>query len=271
MDPKTLKVERGEGIVTITINRPEKKNAMSPQLHREMLDTLRGLQDDWSVRVIVLTGAGDSFCAGQDLKEFFAETHGKPEESQRVTRLAMEWGELLRLNDKPTIAKVNGWCFGGGLRVMGLCDIAIASDRAVFGLSEINFGIFPAGGSLKVPVELLSHRDALYLSLTGDRLSAAEAEKIRLVNRAVPHERLDAEVTALAEKLKEKNPIALMLAKKVFWREKHMEYDEAVDWEMANFAVLNQMTAGEWVTEGIQQFLKGQYKPGMEAYRRPGS
>ena len=62
-----------------------------------------------------------------------------------------------------------------------------------------------------------------------------------------------------------------MLAKKVFWREKHMEYDEAVDWEMANFAVLNQMTAGEWVTEGIQQFLRGQYKPGMEAYRRPGS
>jgi trans-feruloyl-CoA hydratase/vanillin synthase len=271
MDLTTLKVDRADGIVTITINRPEKKNAMSPQLHREMLGTLRELRDDWSVRVIVLTGAGDSFCAGQDLKEFFAETHGKPEESQRVTRMAMEWGELLRLNDKPTIARVNGWCFGGGMRVMGLCDIAIASDRAVFGLSEINFGIFPAGGALKVPVELLSHRDALYLALTGERLSAAEAEKIRLVNRAVPHERLDAEVAALAEKLKDKNPVALMLTKKVFWREKFMEYNEAVDWELANFAVLDQMTAGEWVSEGIQQFLQGRYRPGLEAYRRKTS
>jgi len=154
---------------------------------------------------------------------------------------------------------------------MGLCDIAIASDRAVFGLSEINFGIFPAGGAMKVPTELLSHRDALYLALTGDQLTAAEAEKIRLVNRAVPHERLDAEVATLAQKLKEKNPVALMLTKKVFWREKFMGYEEAVDWEMANFAVLNQMTAGEWVTEGIQQFLQGKYRPGMEAYRRPGS
>jgi len=181
----------------------------------------------------------------------------------------MEWSELLRLNDKPTIAKVNGWCFGGGMRIMGLCDLAIASDRAVFGLSEINFGIFPAGGALKVPVELLSHRDALYLALTGERLSAADAEKIRLINRAVPPDKLDSEVTALARKLIEKSPVALMLTKKVFWRDKFMQYTEAVDWELANFAVLSEMTGGEWVKEGIKQFLEGQYKPGMAAYRRP--
>lgn len=269
MDFKTVKIDRADGIATVTLNRPEKKNAMNPQMHREMCELLREVRDDRSLRVVVLTGAGDSFCAGQDLKEFFAETYGKPAESDRVTRLAMEWGELLRLMDKPTIARVNGWCFGGGMRVMGLCDLAIASERAVFGLSEINFGIFPAGGALKVPVELLSHRDALYLTLTGDRLSAAEAEKIRLVNRAVPHEKLDDEVAALARKLIEKNAVALMLAKKVFWREKFMQYDEAVDWELANMAVLSQMTAGEWVSEGIRQFLEGQYKPGMGAYRRP--
>ena len=269
MDLKTVKVERADGIATITLNRPEKKNAMSPQLHRDMKQLLTELRDDRDLRVIVLTGSGDSFCAGQDLKEFFAETYGKPDEASRVTRTAMEWSELLRLNDKPTIAKVNGWCFGGGMRIMGLCDIAIASDRAVFGLSEINFGIFPAGGALKVPIELLSHRDALYLALTGERLSAADAERIRLINRAVPHDRLDAEVTALAKKLIEKNPVALMLTKKVFWRDKFMQYTEAVDWELANFAVLSEMTGGEWVKEGIKQFLEGQYKPGMGAYRRP--
>ena len=271
MDLTTVRVERADGIATITLNRPEKKNAMNPQMHREMCQLLPELRDDRNLRVIVLTGTGDSFCAGQDLKEFFAETYGKPEEANRVTRLAMEWGELLRLMEKPTIARVNGWCFGGGMRVMGLCDIAIASDKAVFGLSEINFGIFPAGGALKVPVELLSHRDALYLTLTGDRISAAEAERIRLVNRAVPHEKLDAEVAALARKLKEKNPVALMLAKKVFWRDKFMGYQEAVDWELANLALLSQMTAGEWVNEGIRQFLEGEYKPGTGSYRRPGT
>ena len=271
MELKAVKVERDGGVATVTLNRPEKKNAMSPQMHRDMCQLLPELRDDRDVRVIVLTGAGDSFCAGQDLKEFFAETYGKPEEAQKVTRLAMEWGEHLRLMTKPTIARVNGWCFGGGLRVMGLCDIALASDRAVFGLSEINFGIFPAGGALKVPVELLSHRDALYLTLTGDRISAAEAEKIRLVNRAVPHDTLDAEVAGLCKKLIEKNPVALMLAKKVFWRDKFMHYDEAVDWELANIDVLSQMTAGEWVKEGIQQFLEGKYKPGESSYRRPGS
>lgn len=271
MDLKTIRVDRSDGVVTVTLNRPEKKNAMNPQLHREMSQALRELRDDRSVRVMVLTGAGDSFCAGQDLKEFFAETHGKPEVAHTITRIAMEWGELLRHMDVPTIARVNGWCFGAGLRIMGLCDLALASDRAVFGLSEINFGIFPAGGAMKVPTELLSHRDALYMALTGDRYSAADAERIRLVNRAVPHDSLDAEVGALAEKLKAKNPVALMLTKKVFWRDKFMTYEEAVDWELANFAVLNQMTAGEYAKEGIRQFLEGKYKPGMEAYKRPGT
>ncbi|MEK7879438.1 MAG: p-hydroxycinnamoyl CoA hydratase/lyase, partial [candidate division NC10 bacterium] len=81
----------------------------------------------------------------------------------------------------------------------------------------------------------------------------------------------DAEVTALAKKLIEKNPVALMLTKKVFWRDKYMQYTEAVDWELANFAGLSEMTGGEWVKEGIKQFLEGQYKPGMGAYRRPGA
>jgi len=271
MELTTIRVERADGIVTITLNRPEKKNAMNPRMHTEMRDTLRELRDDRDVRVIVLTGAGDSFCAGQDVKEFFAETYGKPEEASRIHRIALEWAELLRVMDKPTIARVNGWCLGAGLRLMGLSDIALASDRAVFGLPEINFGGFPALGALKVAMELLSHRDALYLTLTGDRLSAGEAEKLRLVNRAVPHAALDAEVAALCQKLRDKSPVALMLAKKVFWRDKFMHYAEAVDWELANSAVLSQLTSGEWVKEGVRQFLEGQYKPGMEPYRRPGA
>ena len=149
---------------------------------------------------------------------------------------------------------------------MGLCDFAIASDKAVFGLSEVNFGILPAGGSTKVPVELLAHRDALYLILTGEPIDAQTADRMRLINKAVPHERLWEEVTALADKLKKIDPVALMLAKEVFWRSKFMDYPESVDWELAKHSELSLFGRGRWVEKGIKRFLSGQYKPGLQSY-----
>jgi trans-feruloyl-CoA hydratase/vanillin synthase len=262
LDYETIAIERESGTATVSLNRPQKKNAMSPQMHREMLDALGKLADDDAVRVLILTGKGDSFCSGQDLKEFFAETYGEPAKSRKITDLAMQWAEKLRLFPKPTIAAVNGWCLGGGLRIMALCDLAIASDKAMFGLPEVNFGIFPAGGAMKAAMEVLSHRDAMYWALTGERLTAEEADRLRLVNRVVPHERLLEECRALARKLTEKNPVALMLTKEVFWRDKYMNYQEAVDWELANFSVLTYLQGGEWVQQGIPQFIQGKYKPG---------
>ena len=130
MSYKRLKITRNNGIVTIRLNRPEKKNAMDPVMHREMGAALGELKSDDAVRVVVLTGTGDSFCAGQDLKAFFAESFDDPLRARKISKEAMDWAETLRLFPKPTIVAVNGWCIGGGLRVMGLCDIAIASDRA---------------------------------------------------------------------------------------------------------------------------------------------
>lgn len=269
MDYQTIEIEWQEGVVTLSLNRPQKKNAMSPQTHREMLDALGKLAEDDGARVCILTGKGDSFCSGQDLKEFFAETYGDPARSRKITDLAMQWAEKLRRFPKPTIAAVNGWCLGGGLRIMALCDLAIASDKAVFGLPEINFGIFPAGGAMKAAMEVLSHRDAMYWALTGERFSAAEADRLRLVNRVVPHTQLLEESQALARKLAEKNPVALMLTKEVFWRDKYMNYQEAVDWELANFSVLSYLQGGEWVQQGIPQFIEGKFKPGMgSSYQR---
>ncbi|HEY1269099.1 MAG TPA: p-hydroxycinnamoyl CoA hydratase/lyase [Candidatus Binatia bacterium] len=258
-------------IATIRLNRPEKKNAMDPAMHRDMGAALAELKIDDSARVLVLTGSGDSFCAGQDLKAFFAENFDDPVKARRVTAEAMDWAEVLRTFPKPTIAAVNGWCIGGGLRVMGLCDIAIASDRAQFALSEVNFGNFPAGGSMKMAMELLSHRDVLYMALTGESIDAATAERIRLINRAVAHERLMQDVYALAGELAEKNPVAMMVAKEVFWRDKQMSYSAAVEWELAKQAELSYLQKGEWVRQGIQKFVDGDYKPAFASYAASGT
>lgn len=265
---ENIKIDTQDRVTTITLNRPEQRNALSPDLHREMDRALDELAVDEGTRVVVLTGEGKAFCAGQDLKKFFAETYDDPLKSKHITEIAMRWGRKLRLFPRPTIAQVNGYCFGAGLRIMGLCDFAIAAENAIFGLSEINFGIIPAGGASKVPIDLLSHRDALYLILTGDRIDGKEADRMRLINRAVPADQLSAAVRELTAKLLEKNPIALTVAKEVFWRDKYMDYDEAVDWELAKFQEMSKLEKGEWVKDGVSQFVRGEYKPGFAAYKR---
>ncbi|MBI4331312.1 MAG: p-hydroxycinnamoyl CoA hydratase/lyase [Chloroflexi bacterium] len=265
-DLKTLTVDVEDQIATITINRPEKKNAMNPQFDLDLDVALDSLAEDDDAKAVILTGAGDTFCGGRDLKEFFAATYDKPKERLRAFRKSAEVADKLRLFPKVTIAAVNGPVFGGGVRLMSGCDIAIASDRARFGLSEINFGIFPGGGVMKNILELLPHRDALFMALTGDPIDAATGAQMRLVNKVVPHEKLREETRALAAKFKTKNPIAVMMTKEVFWSAKYMTYNQAVAWEFAKGEELSRLQDGEWVREGIGKFLKGEYKPGLGSY-----
>lgn len=135
---QTVKVDVDNGIGWITLNRPEKRNAMSPTLNREMIDVLETLELDDDAQVIVLTGAGEAWTAGMDLKEYFRETDGKPEIMQeRMRRDCSQWQwKLLRMYSKATIAMVNGWCFGGAFSPLVACDLAIAADDAVFGLVQ---------------------------------------------------------------------------------------------------------------------------------------
>ena len=175
MSYQNIRVEDKNGVSFLVFNRPAKKNALSPEMHQEIFDALTKLSQDSSCRVLVLTGEGDSFCAGQDLGKFFKENYDNPAEYEKFGRLNFEWGEKLRLFPKPTIAMVNGWCIGAGLRIMCLCDLAIASEKATFVLSEINFGLIPAGGAAKATLDTISSRDAMYMALTGDR----GARKIR--------------------------------------------------------------------------------------------
>lgn len=263
-DYKLIKVERKENAAFLIFNRPEKKNAISPEMHLEIKDALERLAADESFRVLVLTGSGDSFCAGQDLKKFFQDNFEKPKEYERIGRINAEWGEALRMFPKPTIAMVNGWCIGAGVRIMCLCDLAIASEKAVFILSEINFGLIPAGGVARVITETVSAKDAMYMALTGDRVTADEASEMRLINMAVSHDRLLEETMSLSRKLSEKDPTALMLTKTMLKRVRNMDYREAVEYELLTSHRLSYLQKNKWVEKGIGELLEGKGKPTSE-------
>ena len=267
---KTVKVEKENGITWVILNRPEKRNAMSPQLHFEMVDVLVELESDDETKVLVLTGAGDSWCAGQDLKEFFRELDDKPVERRRAEWATHEWRwRSLLTFPKPTIAMVNGYCFGGGFTQLIACDIAIAAEDAIFGLSEINFGIFPGGIVSRVIADAMSYRDALYYSLTGDTFTGKQAAEMRLVTYAVPRDKLREETVKLCQKLMEKNPAALRATKEVFKTCRNMDYTLAEEYIGAKIVALRATDPEKGRDKGIDQFVKEKkYRPGLESYDR---
>src|SRR5262245_42226308 len=164
----TVKIEIEDGIAWVTLNRPDKRNAMSPALNREMMSVLDTLEVDDRCKVLVLTGAGEAFSAGMDIKEYFREVdQATPVGGLRGQRDSLGWRRRrLMFFPKPTIAMVNGWCFGGAFTPLVSCDLAVAADEAQFGLSEINWGIIPAGNVMKAVAEKMTQADAQYYLLT---------------------------------------------------------------------------------------------------------
>ena len=205
---ETLLLTKEGGITTITFNRPEKRNAMSPQLHREMFQLLTELRYDKETRVIVLTGAGESFCAGQDLKQYALEMESQPEwVRDEVREKVRRWrNEMLRTLPQPVIARDHGLVPRRSAHVVAGCDIAIAAEDALFGLPEVNFGHFPAGDTTAVLTEHLQPKHGLYYALTGKMMTAKEAERIGLISKVVPRADLDKEVAEVAGCLAEKSP-----------------------------------------------------------------
>lgn len=256
------------GIAWVYFARPEKRNAMSPALNRRMMEVLEELEYRDDVSVLVLGGEGTAWSAGMDLKEYFRETEAQGLRGVRKSQAeSYGWFRRLRWFQKPTIAMVNGWCFGGGFGPLFACDLAICADEAQFGLSEINWGILPGGGVTKVVVDLLSMRDAMWMTLTGELVGGQQAAAWKLVNESVPAERLEARVREVAELLLKKNPVTLKFAKDAVRRVGTMTYDEAEDYlvrmqEAANF---HDQTEGR--KEGIRQFIdEKSFKPGLGAY-----
>ena len=261
----------GSGIAWVTLNRPDKRNAMNPTLNREMIDVLETLELDGDARVVVLTGAGESWTAGMDLKEYFREIDAQPEIVQeRIRRDCSQWQwKLLRMYAKPTIAMVNGWCFGGGFSPLVACDLAIAADEAVFGLSEINWGIPPGNLVSKALADTIGHREALYYIMTGQTFTGTEAAAMGLVNRSVPIGQLRDAVTELAGLLADKNPVALRYAKTGFKRCRELTWEQNEDYLYAKIDQSSHRDPEHGREQGLKQFLDDKsIKPGLESYRR---
>ncbi|AOJ66996.1 p-hydroxycinnamoyl CoA hydratase/lyase [Burkholderia ubonensis] len=267
----TVKVAVEGGIAWVTLNRPEKRNAMSPTLNSEMIDVLETVELDPEAQVLVLTGEGDAWTAGMDLKEYFREVDAGPEILQeKIRRDASRWQwQLLRMYSKPTIAMVNGWCFGGGFSPLVACDLAIAADEAVFGLSEINWGIPPGNLVSKAMADTVGHREALYYIMTGDTFTGQQAARMGLVNKSVPRAQLRDEVLALAAKLLDKNPVVIRNAKHGFKRCRELTWEQNEDYLYAKLDQANHRDPEGGREQGLKQFLDDKsIKPGLQAYKR---
>jgi feruloyl-CoA hydratase/lyase len=265
----TVSFEVSDRIAWLKFNRPEKRNAMSPKLNRRMMEALDELEFRDDVGVLVLTGEGTAWTAGMDLKEYFRETEaGGLAGTRKAQRESYGWWRRLRWYQKPTIAMVNGWCFGGGYAPLFACDLAFAADDAQFGLSEINWGILPGGGATKVARELTTFRNAMYHVLTGETIDGRKAAEWGFVNEAVPADSLRARVEEVAKVLLGKNPVALKAAKDAIRRVGVMTYDEAEDYLVRAQEAANSFD-NEGRKEGIRQFIdEKSYKPGLGAYDR---
>src|SRR4030088_3060953 len=205
-----VKVRVQNGIAWTALNRPEKRNAMSPQPHYDMDDALARLEVDDNVKVVVVTGEGGNFSAGQDLKMFFRELEKNPGERKKAAAAANRWRwERIYGYDKPTIAMVHGYCVGGAFMQLLACDFAIAAENATFSLSEVNWGILPGALVSKVVSDMVLPRHALYYACLGDAFDGKEAVRIGMVNFAVPLAKLEEATIELAEKLKKKSPAVL--------------------------------------------------------------
>ena len=234
-------------IAKLTLNRPEKRNPLSPATIGELAAALEEARADAAVRVVILTGAGKVFSAGGDLS---AMSGGGPAASKPASLVDL-FLNMSRLG-KPTIAMVNGHAMAGGLGLMVACDLAIASDAAQFGTPEINVGLWPMMIMAQI-FRNVSRKAAMELILTGDRIDAAEAARIGLVNRAVPAGDLEHVTLELARKLAKKSPLVTKMGLQAFYETQDMELERALPYLQAQLlAVL----ATEDAREGLTAFFE---------------
>src|ERR1700687_4208209 len=247
---ETLLLERRGRVAIITINRPEKRNVLNIKTREEgpaVLDQLRG---DDSVGVVVITGAGDkSFIAGADIAEFA----GRSALTQRAVMMGRSLFSAIDTFPKPIIAMINGYCLGGGCEVALACDIRVASETASFGQPEINLGIIPGGGGTQRLPRLVGEGKAMEMILTGEIIDAKSAYSIGLVNHVAPADQLQVKTMEIANRIAEKSPIALRLAKEAVKLASRSTLDEGLRREVDFFALC---FSTEDKDEGVSAFLE---------------
>ncbi len=243
-------VDRRGPVAVVTLNRPEKHNAMSLALKDALVRAVRDLDADPAVRVLVITGAGDrAFVAGADIAEFRGRTLV---EQQRMYREGTVYDAMDRVA-KPVIARIDGYCFGGGLELAMACDLRVASERSTFSQAEINLGIIPGGGGSQRLPRLVGLGTALKLTLTGERIGADEALRIGLVDEVVAHPLLDRRVGEIAGKIASKSAVAVRLAKAAVKASARLPIEQGLRYEQTLFTLA---ITSEDKEEGVRAFLE---------------
>ena len=268
---ENVKIEqRKDGITFVILNRPEKRNALSPQLHHDMDDALENLATDPDTKVVILTGAGKAFSAGQDLKLYFRGLANDPVARFRAAEASESWRSYRLINfPKPTIAMVNGYTFGGGLTPVVSCDVAIAAHDTVFGISEINWGHIPGGLVGWNVNQVMSFRDAMWYSISGDTFNGKEAAAMKFINFSVPRANLRTETLKIARKLMKKNPWAIRYTKEAIRSVRTMNMEQAADYLRCKSDALQRVDKEHGRQEGMRQFLDDKsFRPGVGTYKR---
>ena len=239
-------------VATVTLNNPKKRNPLSAAVVVELAKLFRECDADDNVGAVVLTGAGESFCAGADLREFLDSIDAGSVEHWMA---GDPWGDLFRLVPalaKPVIGSVRGHAVAGGCGLVAVCDMAIAAENTTFGTPEINIGLFPLF-IFPALIRAVGQRHALDLCLTGRSINAAEAFAMGLVNRVVPDAELASATQALAAELASKPPHSMRLGKHAFYRMAQMDYDAAIDFARG---IRGAFLGGEELRQGTNRFLK---------------
>lgn len=246
MSEPTLYEVRGSA-AWITLNQPERRNALSTELLAGLESGLAAAMDDVNVRVVVLTGAGPAFCAGADLKAGGVQSSGAATEHPFVRVLKAIWE-----SPKPVIGRINGHAFGGGLGLTAACDLTVAVDSARFSFSEVRIGVIPAMISVVV-IPKIGIQNAMWLFLTGERFSAGSAREYGLLHRVVAEGELDAAVAAIIDMICLGGPTAVREAKQLVRRVPLLPMDDAFRYTSE---LIGSLFAGEEALEGMQAFVE---------------
>lgn len=248
---ETIQYEVTNHVATLTLNRPERYNAFTKQMHKEIIAALKQAEKDADVRCVVITGAGKAFNAGQDLGEVQS---GEPVEfsallRERYNPMVMQIQNM----GKPVIAAVNGAAAGAGMSLALACDLRLAADNAVFSNAFINIGLVPDSGGCYFLPRIVGIGRALELALSGDKLDATEVHRIGMVNQVYPAEQFAERVRAYAERLAALPTRSIGLIKKAMYKSLHMTLEEALEYE-----AYSQDIAGNTADhkEGVQAFFE---------------
>ena len=255
MDYQDIIYTKEEGIATITLNRPDRRNAYSPEMSESISKAVQDAAKDNGVRVLVITGTGLAFCAGADVKAM-AEAASQPDDEEKgreFERGHLSFPLLLHEFEKPVIAAINGVAVGGGLDLALSCDIRIASDKARFAEVFIRRGLIPAMGGIFFLPRLVGIDRACQIIWTGDMIDAKEAERIGLVTMVVAHEELEIATKDLAEKLAKGPPLAIQKAKRAIYEGLEMDLQSSLDYVAS---VVKELRKTDDHKEGARAFVE---------------